>query len=259
MIVQRHLAAGLAAFTIALAAGSAHAEMKNQWVDYSHGNTKLKGYMAYDDSVAGKRPAVLVLHARDGMTDATLRKTQVWAKLGYVAFAADIYGYGEGVLPKTVPEEQAQTEIYSKDRPLMQARTKAGFDALVSNPMVDVSRVAAVGYCFGGAVAVEFGSTGAPLAANVTIHGSFRNHAAGWATNAKGMYLILHGAEDVAYPLPIVDKVVQELRSAKVPFQMEVYGGIGHGFSSPKNKAEERANEQSIGTAARTFKELFGV
>src|SRR5437764_14694059 len=111
MSVQRHLAAGLAAFTIALAAGSAHAEMKNQWVDYSHGNTKLKGYMAYDDSVAGKRPAVLVLHARDGMTDATLRKTQVWAKLGYVAFASDIYGFGEGLLLQSCREDQGQSVI----------------------------------------------------------------------------------------------------------------------------------------------------
>ena len=70
--------------------------------------------------------------------------------------------------------------------------------------------------------------------------------------------LILHGAEDEGYPLPVVDKVVQELRGAKVPFQLEVYSGTGHGFSTPKNKAEERANEQSIASTARTLKEVFG-
>jgi dienelactone hydrolase len=74
---------------------------------------------------------------------------------------------------------QAQTEIYIKDRPLMRARTQAGFDTLIKNPMVDPSRVAFIGYCFGGAVGVEFGATGAPLLANVAIHGSFRGHAAG--------------------------------------------------------------------------------
>jgi len=99
----------------------------------------------------------------------------------------------------------------------------------------------------------------APLAANVAIHGSFRDRAPGWAANAKGMFLILHGAEDEGYPLPVVDKVVQELRGAKVPFQLEVYSGTGHGFSTPKNKAEERANAQSIASTGRTLKELFGI
>ena len=141
----------------------------------------------------------------------------------------------------------------------MRARTQAGYDALLKNPMVDASKVALIGYCFGGAVGVEFGSTGVPLAANVSIHGFFRDHDKGWAKNAKGMYLILHGAEDEGYPLTAVDQVVQELRGAKVPFQLEVYSGTGHGFSTPKNKAEERANAQSIASTARTLKELFGI
>ena len=240
-------------------AGPARAEMKTQWVEYSHGDAKLKAYMAYDDRVTGKRPAVLVAHAREGMTPKTQELTEIWAKLGYVSFAADIFGFGQGVLPKDVPEMQAQVAIYSNDRPLMRARTQAGFDTLLKNPMVDPSRVALVGYCFGGGVGIEFGSTGAPLAANVAIHGSFRDHAPGWAKNAKGMFLILHGAEDQGFPLPVVDKVVQELRGAKTPFQLEVYSGTGHGFSTPKNKAEERANAQSIASTARTLKELFGI
>jgi dienelactone hydrolase len=250
------LAAALA--SVFAFAGSANAEMKSEWVEYNHGSTKLKAYMAYDDKVSGKRPAVLMIHAREGMTPKTLKLAETWASLGYVAFAADIFGYGEGVLPKDVPEMQAQTQIYSKDRVLMRARTQAGFDTLIKNPMVDTSRIALIGYCFGGAVGVEFGSTGAPLVANVSIHGSFRDHAAGWAQNAKGMFLILHGAEDEGFPLPTVDKVVQELRGAKVPFQLEVYSGTGHGFSSPKNKAEERANAESIATTGRTLKQLFG-
>jgi len=125
--------------------------------------------------------------------------------------------------------------------------------------MVDPAKVALIGYCFGGGVGVELGSTGVPLVANVSIHGSFRDHAPGWAKNAKGMFLILHGAEDQGFPLPVVDKVVQELRGAKVPFQLEVYSGTGHGFSSPKNKDEERANTQSIASTTRTLKELFGI
>ena len=245
-----------AAFALA---GPARAEMQSQWVEYSHGDTKLKAYMAYDDKVTGKRPAVLMIHARDGMSPTTLEHAETWAKLGYVSFAADIFGYGQGVLPKDVAEMQAQTDIYAKDHALMRARTKAGFDALVKNPMVDASKVALIGYCFGGAVGLEFGATGAPLVANVAIHGSFREHDPAWAKNVKGMYLILHGAEDQGYPLTTVERVVGELRGAKVPFQLEVYSGTAHGFSTPKNKDEERANAQSIASTGRTLKELFGI
>jgi dienelactone hydrolase len=257
MTMLRMLPAALAA-ALALTA-AARAEMKTEWVDYNHGDVKLKAYMAYDDKIGGKRPAVLLIHAREGMTPKTQQLTELWAKLGYVSFAADIFGYGQGVLPKTVPEMTEQTTIYAKDRPLMRARTQAGYDALLKSPMVDPAKVALIGYCFGGGVGVEFGSTGVPLTANVSIHGSFRDHAPGWAQNAKGMFLILHGAEDQGFPLPVVDKVVQELRGAKVPFQLEVYSGTGHGFSTPKNKDEERANAQSIGTTTRTLKELFGI
>jgi len=258
-MTMQHILLAVLAAVFSLSVVPARAEMKNQWVEYSHGETKLKAYMVYDDKVTGRRPAVFVVHAREGMTPKTLQLTETWAKLGYVSFATDIFGYGQGVLPKNVEEMTAQTTIYSKDRALMRARTQAGYDTLVKKPMVDAGKIALVGYCFGGAVGVEFGATGAPLAANVAIHGSFRDHAAGWAKNAKGMYLILHGAEDEGYPLPVVDKVVQELRAAKVPFQLEVYSGTGHGFSTPKNKAEERANAQSIDSTARTLKEVFGM
>src|SRR5262245_26212116 len=114
--------------------------MKSQWVDYSHGDTKLKAYMAYDDKIPGRRPAVLVAHARSGMSPQTLKLTEIWAKLGYVSFAADIFGYGQGVLPKNVEEMTAQTTIYSKDRELLKARTRAGYDALLKSPMVDPAR-----------------------------------------------------------------------------------------------------------------------
>ena len=247
------------AFTCALAAGTVEAQLKNQWIDYTHGDARLKGYLVWDDKVSGKRPAVLMIHARDGMSPKNLKLAEIWAGMGYVTFMADIFGYGEGVLPKEVPDMQAQTAIYTKDKPLARARTQAGFNVLAKHPMVDPAKIALVGYCFGGFIGVEFGSTGAPLVANVAIHGSFRDHEPGWAKNAKGMFLILHGAEDVGYPLTTVDRVIQELRAAKVPFQYEVYSGTGHGFSAPKNKAEERANARSIESAARTLKELFGI
>ena len=94
---------------------------------------------------------------------------------------------------------------------------------------------------------------------NVAIHGSFADYEQGWANNIKGRYLILHGAEDQGFPLTKVNTVVDALRGAKVPFQLEVYSGTGHGFSTPKGKDEERANAQSIASSTRTMKELFGI
>jgi dienelactone hydrolase len=99
MTFARVLTAILAALFV-LATGSAQAEVKKEWIDYTHGAKKLKAYTVYDDARNGKRPAVLLIHAREGMTPKTLALTEMWAKLGYVAFAADIFGYGEGVLPK---------------------------------------------------------------------------------------------------------------------------------------------------------------
>src|SRR5262249_16848282 len=162
-MTMQHILPAILTAVFALSVAPARAEMKNQWIEYTQGDTKLKGYMVYDDKVSGRRPAVFVAHAREGMSPRTLELTEIWAKLGYVSFAADIFGYGQGVLPKTVEEMTAQTNIYSKDRALMRARTQAGFDTLVKNPMIDPSKVALIGYCFGGAVGVEFASTGAPL------------------------------------------------------------------------------------------------
>ena len=256
--VGRILPAILAALFV-LAAGPAQAEIKKGWIDYTHGTKKLKGYVVHDDARNGKRPAILMIHAREGMTPKTQDLTEMWAKLGYVAFAADVFGYGEGVLPKSVEEMSAQTTIYRKDRPLTRARMQAAWDALVKHPLVDAGRIAAIGYCFGGDVGLEFGSTGAPLALNVSIHGSFeKKYQDGWAKNVKGRFLILHGAEDVGYPMTTVQTVIDDLRIAKVPFQYEVYSGASHGFSTPKGPDNERANTQSIASTARNLREVFG-
>ena len=258
MTMTRRLAL-LAPATVALGAAAfsstpARAAMKNESIDYSHGNTKLKAHVAYDDSVTGKRPAIFMVHARDGLTDFAKRQADEWSKLGYYVFATDMFG----MLPKNLEEIVAQTDMFRKDRALLHARAQAGFDTLVKQPQVDTSRIALIGYCFGGTVGVEFGSTGAPLAANVAIHGSFGGHAPGWAKNAKGMFLILHGAEDPNYPVEF-SKVIDELKAAKLPFEVEMYSGTAHGFSQPKNKSEERAFAQAKATTGRTLKELFGV
>jgi dienelactone hydrolase len=251
----------IAAFLFAaLFATGAQAEIKTEWVEYSHDGVKLKGYLAYDNAITGKRPGVLMVHRRDGMTALTLKNTEMYAKMGYVAFAPDIFGYGHGVLPKDVPEMMAQMSIYTKDRALMRSRTQAGLDVLLKNPRVDASHVALVGYCMGGMIGVEMIFAGVPMDAMVSIHGSFRDHPVGGGKNIKGTrVLIEHGAEDKAAPLPEVDKILAELRAANIEFEYDLYSGAGHGFSEPRIKADERANTLSIQATQRFLKETFGI
>ena len=175
-MTTRRLTAAVLAATLLAPAGTALADMKTEWVEYSHGPTKLKSYLVYDAKVAGKRPAVFLVHRRNGMDENTLKSANLYARFGYAVFAVDMFGYGQGVLPKTVPEMTAQIMIYYKDLPLMRARAQAGLDALTKNPMIDTSKIALIGYCFGGTVGVELAYAGAPLAAMISIHGSFREH-----------------------------------------------------------------------------------
>jgi dienelactone hydrolase len=241
----------------ALQAGRAQAEIKTQWVDYMQGDTALRGYLAYDDSSSAKRPGVLLVHRRDGMSELTLQNTVMVAKQGYVVFAPDIFG--KDSQPKDVQQQIDLSGAYNKNRPLMRARTQSGFEVLRQNPLTDTSKIAVLGYCFGGTVAIEFAEAGAPTLGTVTIHGSFRDFTPGAAKNINGRVLILHGAEDPVAPLSEVDLLVKELRAAKVNWQLELYSGTEHGFSTPKNPSEERANTESQASTARFFKQVFGL
>src|SRR4029077_12723591 len=165
----------LAAVAMVLLAGAAQAAMKTQWVDYKQGNTPLSGFLIYDDAVQGRRPGVLMIHDRSGFSAGTLADAEMIAKLGYLVFAEDIFG--KGVVPKTVPEMTELITIYDKDRPLMRARALAGFDVLKAQPMVDPTKLASVGYCFGGTTGIELIETGAPLLGFISVHGAFRDFA----------------------------------------------------------------------------------
>jgi dienelactone hydrolase len=235
--------------------GPATAQLKTQTVEYKHGDTALEGYLAYDGNVTGKRPGVLLLHRRDGMTDFTRKHADMIAKLGYIVFAADIFG--KGVLPKDVPEMQAETAKYTKDRLLMRARAQAGLDSLRQNSMVDPSRIAVIGYCFGGTVAQELSHTGVPVVGTVVVHGSFRGFTPGAAKNIKGRVLILHGAEDPTAPLSELDVAIKELRQTQVDWQVEIYSGAHHGFTTPDNAANERANVRAWAATQKFFTEVF--
>jgi dienelactone hydrolase len=244
------------AAAVVLHTQSAQAAIKTQYIEYMHGNTALKGYLAYDDAITGKRPGVLLAHYRGGLQGETLEDAQMIANMGYVVFAEDIFG--KDIVPKAVPEMTALTNIYNNDRGLMRTRARSGFDVLAKHPMVDAAKIAVVGYCFGGTVAVELAETGTPALGTIAVHGSFRNFTPADAKNIKGKVLILHGAEDEVAPLDEVNKLVADLRAAKVSWELQIYSGSSHGFTNPSNAAEERADSQYKVAMERFFKELFG-
>jgi len=241
---------------VLLQAAAAQAAIRTQYVEYMHGGTPLKGYLAWDDSVSGRRPGVLLLHYRGGLQGSTLANAEMVARLGYVVFAADIFG--RDIVPKDVPEMTRLTSIYNSDRPLMRARARAGFDVLAQHPLVDASKMALIGYCFGGTVAIELAETGVPLLGTVSVHGSFRNFTPADARHIKGSVLVLHGAEDEVAPLDEVNKLIADLRGAKVPWELQLYSGSSHGFDNPMNAHEERANREYQRSVERYFKEIFG-
>ena len=257
MITLRALSAVIAmVVAVVMQTQPVQAAIKTQYIEYMHGNTPLKGYLAYDDAITGKRPGVLLAHYRGGLQGETLEDAQMIARMGYVVFAEDIFG--KDIVPKTVPEMTKLTTIYNNDRALMRTRARSGFDVLAKHPMVDATKIAVVGYCFGGTVAVELAEAGAPALGTIAVHGSFRNFTPADAKNIKGKVLILHGAEDEVAPLDEVNKLVADLRAARVNWELQIYSGSSHGFTNPSNAAEERADSQYKVAMERFFKELFG-
>src|SRR5512140_1449436 len=157
----RMLAAAFVSIT--LLSGGARAAVRTQEITYEQGGTPLKGFLAYDDAVRGKRPGVLVLHEWWGLNDYAREQARRLAAAGYVAFAADMYGNGK--VAKHPQDAKAFVAEASKDPAVVGDRFDAAMAVLAKQTQVDTSQVAAIGYCFGGGVALQMARAGKPLAA----------------------------------------------------------------------------------------------
>jgi dienelactone hydrolase len=218
------------------------AEIKTESVEYKHGDVTLQGYIAYDTAIKGKRPAVLVVHDWMGVSDDTKMRAEQLAGLGYVALTADIYG--KGVRPKNAQEASAEAGKFYKDRALLRARVRAGLDYLSSCEQADPSRLAVMGYCFGGACALELARSGAPVRGVVTFHGGLANPNPADAKNIKGKVLVLHGADDPFVKQEEVKGFMDEMRAAGVDWQLTQYSGAVHSFT-----VKAAGNDNSKGAA----------
>jgi len=239
------------------------AQIKVQTVDYKQGDTVLEGYLAYDDAVKGQRPGILVVHEWKGLNGYAKKRADMLAQLGYVAFAADIYG--KGIRPMTTADAGATAGKYKADRSLFRARVNAGLDVLRSQPNVDASKLAAIGYCFGGTAVLELGRSGADVKGIVSFHGGLSTPTPQDAKNIKAKVLVLHGAADPFVKADEVSAFEKEMKSAGVDYRLIKYPGAMHGFTNPDNKGidppgalyNEAANKASWTEMQKFFNEIF--
>lgn len=257
------LAVLIAASTL-LVADTARAAVKTRNVDYRLGDTALEGYVAWDDAGPARRPGVLVVHEWTGINPYIRRRVEQLAGLGYVAFAADVYG--KGVRPANAKEASALAGRYKGDRALLRARVKAGLDELRRQPGVDPAKIAAIGYCFGGTAALELARSGADVLGVVSFHGGLDTPTPGDARNVKARMLVLTGADDPNVPPAQIQAFEDEMRAAKVDWQLVAYSGAVHGFTNPDNGNDNArgvaynaaADRRSWAAMKDFFAELFG-
>jgi len=247
---------------------SIQAKIVTKTVGYEQNGTKLAGYLAYDDEVTGKGkvPGVVVFPEWWGLNDYIKGRADQLAQMGYVAFAADMYGDGESTTQPAKAKELA-SQFYGK--PLMAERAQAALDQLLKTGLVDESKVAAIGFCFGGSTSLALAYTGAPLAGVVTFHGGLIPAPADAAQKTKAKFLILHGALDPLVNKQAVDSFLKSMNDGKFDFQFVVYSGAVHAFTNPDADKAHAAGLDGLGynaeAAARSwnqmkvfFSEIFG-
>ena len=210
-------------------------------IDYSQDGKTFEGCLAWDDDGAEPRPAVLVSHAWGGAGDFEHARARDLAELGYVGFSLDLYG--KGVRGSNPDENAALMQPFLDDRALLQKRLRLAVEVAAGQPEVDASRVAAIGYCFGGLCVLDLARIGADVSGVVSFHGLFfpPGNTAGNSIDAK--VLALHGWDDpMATPEQVV-ALAAELTQAGADWQIHGYGHALHAFTNPE------ANDPDHGVA----------
>lgn len=250
----------LCSILVLLCAMRSQAAIHTEEVEYKQGDTTLEGYLAYDDSISGKRPGVLIVHQWMGLTDYEKMRARMLAEMGYVAFCADIYG--KGIRPTTPQEAGAQAGKFKGDRQLLRARVNAGLETLKQNPLVDTSRVAAIGYCFGGTTVIELARSGAQLNGIVSFHGGLDSPTPAGGANIKCKVLVLAGADDPFQKPDDLAAFENEMRDNKVNWQIVFYGGAVHAFTQKDvdklGMAGAKYNAQADKRSWQAMKDFFG-
>jgi dienelactone hydrolase len=237
--------------------------LKSEEVLYKQGETVLRGHLAYDDAVEGKRPGILVVHEWWGLNDHAKNKADALAKAGYIALALDMYGEGRNT---DHPKEAGEWSGYIRQNfSIGKERFMAAYDLLKSNKLTDPTRMAAIGYCFGGYVVLAMAMEGIDLRAVVSFHGSLPLKRVEPGT-IKASILVCHGGDDPLVKPEQILEFKENLKYAQADWQFVSYGGAKHSFTNPQadlkgipalayNKAADR---RSWNVMMDLFREVFG-
>jgi dienelactone hydrolase len=207
-------------------------------VIYRHDDLPLHGFIAHEEGASQiKRPAVLIVHDWSGRNESACEKAKQFATLGYIGFAVDMYGRGR--IGVSNDEKMALMTPLVNDRKLLAARIRAAFETVQNRPEVDATRIAVLGFCFGGMCALDLARSGVSLKAAVSCHGLLAKPDKLDGKPIQAKILALHGYAD-----PMVDPeqllaFCQEMEAAKVDWQVHCYGQVQHAFTNPNAHDEE--------------------
>lgn len=237
--------------------------MKTETLAYKDGDLTLRGYLAYDEHIAGKRPGILVMPEAFGLGAHAKRSVERLAQLGYVALGGDPYGDGQEL--NDLQEAIKIATALMQNPSTFRHRGRVALEKLASLPQVDSSRLAAIGYCMGGTFSLELARDGAPLRGIVSFHGGLGSQLPASAGQVKARILICTGAEDPFVPVAQVNAAAEEFTKAGVDWQIISYGGAKHSFTNPDadrlgNPAlsyNKLVDERSWNAMKSFFEEIF--
>jgi dienelactone hydrolase len=247
--------------------------MKQASVFYEIDGKKFKGHLVFPEPLGKESkplPAIIVAHAWMGQDAFAKHKAEELAKLGYIGFAADLYG--EGLVVTTPDKARSLMQPLFENRTLLQKRIRAAFDMLHQRPEVNPAKIGGIGFCFGGLTIIELLRSGAEVKGVVSFHGAFsdrmgsiRAKTVPIAKSIKGSILILHGYEDPLVSPQDIANIQKELNDAQVDWQMNIYGHAVHGFTDPEAKDHAHGlafhaltNKRAWKAMEDFFQECFG-
>lgn len=228
--------------------------MHSDFQDYTDGEQQFEAFIAHQD-FEGKKPCVIVCHAWGGQSEFEREKATDLAKLGYVGFAADVYGKGLRGAP--LEDNTHLMQPMMDDRAKLLRRLKLTVATAAALPFVDPHRIAVVGYCFGGLCALDLARSNDPsIKAAISFHGVFAPPNLGTQEPIKAKVLILHGYDDPwAKPEELVG-VAKELSAAKADWQIHAYGNTVHAFTVPSANAPDSGILYSASADQRSWQAM---
>ena len=241
----------------------ASAEIRSEAISYQDGGANLTGHLYWDDSIEGKRPGVLVVHEWWGLNDYAKWRAGQLAEMGYVAFALDMYGDNKVTTHPAEAQEWMSANTANLDG--WRQRALTGLEQLRAHSLTDTSRMAAIGYCFGGATVMQLAYAGADLKGVASFHGSLPLPNDGEVNNIKGRVLVEHGNDDAFIPAERVEAFKAAMNDGGVDLRFHGHDGARHGFTNPDAasfgidnlKYDAAADESSWRSMQQLFEEIF--